>query len=106
MEVDMRFYPQSKKGFIFNEDVAEQLGLLEEYKLYQEDLIMILNEAFNEKKMEPEIQNNGVKGGYVQGLQGFDWDVNIFFLMIGLLNNAQTSGISLSTLWKRWILKL
>ena len=75
----MQYYPMRKKGFIFNEDVAEQLGLLEEYKLYQEDYDYDpLNEAFNEKfGVEPEYPKHfeWEKGGYVQGLQGFDWDV-------------------------------
>ena len=33
----MQFYPQSRKGFIINEDVAEQLGVLEEYLIWEND---------------------------------------------------------------------
>ena len=75
----MQFYPMRKKGFIFNEDVAEELGVLQEYQLYQEDYDYDpLKEAFNEKYgVEPEYPKHfkWEKGGYVQGLQGFDWDV-------------------------------
>ena len=74
----MQFYPKTMRGLVFNEDVAEQLGLLEEYQLYQEDYDYDpLNEAFNEKYgVEPEYPKHFEwrKGGYVQGLQGFDWD--------------------------------
>ena len=74
----MQFYPQRKKGFIFNEDVAEELGILNEYQMYQEDYDYDpLIEAFNQKfGVEPEYPKHfkWEKGGYVQGLQGFDWD--------------------------------
>jgi len=33
----MQYYPKTMKGLLLNEAVAEQLGLLEEYQLYQED---------------------------------------------------------------------
>ena len=33
----MQFYPKRKKGFIFNEDVAEEFGVLNEYRIYQDD---------------------------------------------------------------------
>ena len=74
----MEYYPQRKKGFIFNEDVADQLGILEEYQIYQNDydydpLIEVFNQKFG---VEPEYPKyfKWEKGGYVQGLQGFDWD--------------------------------
>ena len=74
----MQFYPQRKKGFIFNEDVAEELGVLNEYQMYQEDYDYDpLIEAFNQKfGLEPEYPKHfkWEKGGYVHGLQGFDWD--------------------------------
>ena len=74
----MQYYPKTMKGLLLNEDVAEQLGLLEEYQLYQEDYDYDpFNEAFNEKYgVEPEYPKDfeWKKGGYVQGLQGFDWD--------------------------------
>ena len=52
----MQFYPKRKKGFIFNEDVAEEFGVLNEYRMYQDDYdYEPLIEAFNEKfGVEPE----------------------------------------------------
>ena len=75
----MQFYPMRKKGFIFNEDVAEELGILNEYRMYQDDfdydpLIEVFNEKFG---VEPEYPKHfkWERGGYVQGLQGFEYDV-------------------------------
>ena len=74
----MEYYPQRKKGFIFNEDVADELGILEEYQIYQNDydydpLIEVFNQKFG---VEPEYPKHfkWERGGYVQGLQGFDLD--------------------------------
>ena len=72
----MQIRPVRKKGFIFNEDVAEDLGILNEYRMWEEDydytpLIEIFNEKFG---VEPEYPKRFDRD-YVQGLQGFDWDV-------------------------------
>ena len=72
----MQFHPMRKKGFIFNEDVAEEFGVLNEYRIYQDDYDYDpLIEAFNEKfGVEPEYPKYFDRD-YVRGLQGFDWNV-------------------------------
>ena len=72
----MQFRPVRKKGFIFNEDVAEDLGILNEYKMWEEDYDYTpLVEVFNEKfGVEPEYPKRFDRD-YVHSLQGFDWNV-------------------------------
>ena len=72
----MQIRPTRKKGFIFNEDVAEDLEILNEYKTWEEEydytpLIEIFNEKFG---VEPEFPKYFDRD-YVRGLQGFDWNV-------------------------------
>lgn len=75
----MEYYPQSKKGFVINEEVAEQLGVLEEYLIWENDYDEeILLERFEElHNVLPDRLRSFEwrKGGYVQGLQGFEYDV-------------------------------
>ena len=66
----MQFRPVRKKGFIFNEDVAEDLGILNEYKIWEEDydytpLVEVFNEKFKgfefnvgEKKYRFNVKNS------------------------------------------------
>ena len=72
----MQVRPTRKKGFIFNEDVAEDLGILNEYKMWEEDYDYTpLVEVFNEKfGVEPEYPKRFDRD-YVRGLQGCDCDV-------------------------------
>ena len=75
----MQFYPQNRKGFIINEDVAEQLGVLEEYLIWENDYDEeILLERFEElHNVLPDRLRSFEwrRGGEVQGLQGFEYDV-------------------------------
>jgi len=71
----MQTRPTRKKGFIFNEDVAEDLGILNEYKIWEDEydytpLVEIFNKKFG---VEPEYPKRFDRD-YVQSLQGFDWD--------------------------------
>ena len=74
----MHFYPQRFLGFVVDEEVAQQLDLLSAFNSYEmsyeeddffdqfEDKFGIIPYQFTDTTYE--------KGGYVQGLQGFDWD--------------------------------
>jgi len=74
----MQFYPQHYYGFAVNEEVAERLQLNEAYDAYE----MSYDEAdffegFVEKYgIEPYkfADTTYERGGYVQGLNGFEWD--------------------------------
>lgn len=78
----MQFYPHSALGFEITDELAEKMGLLEEYTEWKEDYDdTAFAEAF-EKKLKPpkgyldlhiqffEYERNG----YVQGLEGFNYD--------------------------------
>jgi|10_taG_2_1085330.scaffolds.fasta_scaffold34265_1 hypothetical protein len=74
----MQYYPQHFFGFALNENVAEKLDLTEAFDSYEmsyeEDLFF---EGFDTKfGIEPYkfADTTYERGGYVQGLQGFDWD--------------------------------
>ena len=72
----MQIRPTRKKGFIFNEDVAEDLEILNEYRTWEEEydytpLIEIFNEKFG---VEPEFPKYFDRD-YIRDLQGFDWNV-------------------------------
>ncbi len=74
----MQFYPQKNKGFVINHDVAEELEISDELILWEEEyneapLIEAIQERFG---VEPERVRHFEysRGGYVQGLQGFDYD--------------------------------
>ena len=74
----MQFYPQSKTGFAISESVAEALGLADEYVMWQKgyDHVEFCN-AFGERfGVQPDniTHFQYTRGGYVQGLSGFDWD--------------------------------
>lgn len=75
----MQFYPQNNKGFAINSDVAENFGILDEYLLWEEEYNeMPLFEVFEEKfGVEPEKIKffEYHRGGEVQGLQGFEYDL-------------------------------
>tara|TARA_Y100000593_G_scaffold63576_1_gene117499 strand:+ start:1889 stop:2230 length:342 start_codon:yes stop_codon:yes gene_type:complete len=74
----MQYYPQHYYGFIVDNSVAELLDLSEAYDAYEM--------AYDEEQFFDQFENKfGVspyqftdttyeRGGYVQGLQGFDWD--------------------------------
>lgn len=75
----MQFYPQHYFGFQLDDEVAAELGLLEEYEDAQanwrhEDMFF---EAFEEKfGVYPEKFQDTTyrRGGEIQGLEGFEWD--------------------------------
>jgi hypothetical protein len=74
----MQYYPQHYFGFAVNGTVAEKLQLNEAYDTYE---MSYDEEGFFdgfEKKfgIEPYkfADTTYEKGGYVQGLSGFDWD--------------------------------
>ena len=75
----MQFYPQKSKGFIIDYDLAEQLEILNELLVWEEEWDdTALLEAFGEKfGVEPERVRSFEysRGGEVQGLQGFDYDI-------------------------------
>ena len=74
----MHFFPQHFLGFAVDEEVAEQLDLIEAYNTYEmsydeddffdqfESKFGITPYQFTDTTYE--------RGGYVQGLQGFEWD--------------------------------
>ena len=74
----MQFYPQSKTGFAISESVAEELGLATEYEAWQDDYDYDeFCNAFGEKfGVAPDriTHFEYERGGYVQGLSGFDWN--------------------------------
>ena len=74
----MQFYPQKSTGFVINHELAEELELTDELLLWEEEanelpLIEAIEERFG---VEPERIRHFEysRGGYVQGLQGFDYD--------------------------------
>ena len=74
----MQYYPQHYYGFVVDNNVAESLQLNEAYDTYEmsydEDPFF---EGFEEKfGIEPFkfADTTFERGGYVQGLSGFDWD--------------------------------
>lgn len=74
----MQFYPQKSKGFVIDYDLAEELEVLNELLLWEEEYNELpLIEAIEEKfGVEPERIRyfEYSRGGYVQGLQGFNYD--------------------------------
>ena len=74
----MQYYPQRSKGFAIDYDLAEELGIEDEYLEWEEaQNDMPLLETFEDKfGVEPERITifEYSKGGYVQSLQGFDYD--------------------------------
>jgi hypothetical protein len=74
----MQFYPQHYYGFAVNGAVAEKLQLTEAFDNYE----MSYDEAdffggFEDKfGIEPYMMADTMyeRGGYVQGLTGFEWD--------------------------------
>tara|TARA_R100001594_G_scaffold51807_2_gene85286 strand:+ start:6052 stop:6393 length:342 start_codon:yes stop_codon:yes gene_type:complete len=74
----MQFYPQHYYGFAVDGDVAEKLQLTEAYDEYEmsydeEDFFAGFRDKFG---IEPYkfADTTYERGGYVQGLDGFDWD--------------------------------
>ena len=74
----MQYYPQHFFGFALDDEVAEKLQLTEafdNYEMsYEEDDFF---EGFGERYgVEPYkfADTTYERGGYVQGLQGFEWD--------------------------------
>tara|TARA_R110000824_G_scaffold32156_5_gene104011 strand:+ start:3305 stop:3646 length:342 start_codon:yes stop_codon:yes gene_type:complete len=74
----MQYYPQHYFGFVVDNNIAEKLHLNEaydEYEMsYEEDGFF---EGFEKKfGIEPYkfTDTTYERGGYVQGLSGFDWD--------------------------------
>ncbi len=74
----MYFSPRTANGFKIDEGIAEQIGLQEEFGLYLEDYDYDpFCLAFTEKyKAEPEEIKffEWERGGYIQGLEGFEYD--------------------------------
>ena len=74
----MQYYPQRSKGFAIDYDLAEELGIEDEYLEWEEaQNDMPLLETIEDKfGVEPERITvfEYSKGGYVQSLQGFDYD--------------------------------
>ena len=74
----MEYYPQRNKGFAIDYDLAEELEIADEFLEWEEgsnDAALL--EIFEEKYgVEPEKVTlfEYARGGYVQGLQGFDYD--------------------------------
>jgi len=74
----MQYYPQHFFGFALNEDVAKKLQLTEAFDNYE---MSYDEEGFcegfeNKYGVEPYTfaDTTYERGGYVQGLQGFEWD--------------------------------
>ncbi len=74
----MQFYPQHYYGFAVDSDIADRLQLNEAFDTYEmsydEETFF---EQFQEKfGIEPYkfADTTYERGGYVQGLSGFDWD--------------------------------
>tara|TARA_B100001250_G_C19777860_1_gene780436 strand:+ start:1387 stop:1728 length:342 start_codon:yes stop_codon:yes gene_type:complete len=74
----MQFYPQHYYGFIVNEEIAERLKLNEAYDTYEMsyDEEPFFNEFESKFGIEPYkfADTTYERGGYVQGLSGFEWD--------------------------------
>ena len=74
----MQYYPQHYFGFAVDGTVAERLQLNEAYDAYEmsydeDDFFDGFEERFG---IEPYkfADTTSERGGYVQGLSGFDWD--------------------------------
>jgi len=74
----LQYYPQHYYGFVVDNDVARRLELAEAYDVYEmsydEEHFF---EGFQEKYgVEPYkfADTTYERGGYVQGLNGFEWD--------------------------------
>ena len=74
----MQYYPQHYYGFAVDGDIAERLQLNEAYDRYEmtyeeNDFFDGFEEKFG---IEPYkfADTTYERGGYVQGLSGFDWD--------------------------------
>jgi len=78
----MEYYPQNALGFELTDELAERMGLLEEFKAWQGDFDeTAFMEAFKSKFKPPgdyldlRIQKfEYERGGYTQGLEGFEYD--------------------------------
>jgi hypothetical protein len=74
----MQYYPQRSKGFVIDYDLAEELGIENEFLEWEEEQNELpLREMFEERfGVEPErIATFEYDGGRpVQGLQGFEYD--------------------------------
>ena len=74
----MQYYPQHYYGFVVNNTVAQQLTLNEAYDTYEMsyDEEQFFDEFYERYGIEPYkfTDTTYERGGYVQGLQGFEWD--------------------------------
>lgn len=77
----MQFRPKTAIGFELNEEVAEKLDLLEEYKEWKSSLRELSFAAGLEEKYafpngpDPLIwEFKYERGGEIQSLEGFEWD--------------------------------
>lgn len=74
----MQFYPQHYYGFVVDGETAEKLQLNEAYDTYEMSYDEgPFFEGFQDKfGIEPYkfADTTYERGGYVQGLSGFDWD--------------------------------
>ena len=74
----MQYYPQHYYGFEINDTVAEQLQLTEAYDTYEMsyDEESFFEGFVNKFGIEPYkfADTTFERGGYVQGLTGFEWD--------------------------------
>ena len=76
----MHYSPQRASGFKIDEEVAEGLGLLKEYKVWKDDWDYdAFCDAFEEKygaKPSELKEFEYQRGGYIQGLEGFEYDAD------------------------------
>ena len=76
----MQYSPQKASGFKIDENVAEELGLLKEYKVWKDDWDYdAFCDAFEEKyesKPDELKEFEYQRGGYIQSLEGFEYDAD------------------------------
>jgi len=77
----MQFRVRDAVGFELNEEVAEELGLLEEFQTWKKTYNTTdFSAAMEEKYKLPDYTEPSIyefkyeRGGEIQGLEGFDWD--------------------------------
>ena len=99
----MQFRPKNTVGFEINEEVAEKLDLLEEYKDWKSSLREDSFAAALEEKYScphfasPMIWNfQYERGGEIQSLEGFEWNKTYCWFLGG----TDVKG------WKKFVNKL
>jgi hypothetical protein len=74
----MYFSPRSANGFKINDEIAQQIGLFEEFRIYADDwdydpFCFAFKEKYNTEPDEIKFFEYE-RGGYIQGLEGFEYD--------------------------------